>query len=167
MMFQTTTLRLVERLPAKYQLTVKQFLKFGIVGTIGALVDFSTYALLTRGLGWTTLYTVLGYEISAANNVSVLLAIISNFVINRWWTFRGSGGSAASQGVGYLLMNGVTWVLNQFLVSYFTFEVVFFNKLFGEKKDFVAKALAIGIIMFANFFGSKFIIFRKKPAAVV
>lgn len=162
-MLQAMTLRLVGLVPPRYQLATKQFLKFGVVGTIGALVDFSTYALLTRGLGWTTLYTVGGYEISAANNVSVFLAIVSNFVINRWWTFRGTGGNVASQGIGYLVLNVITWALNQFLMSYFTFQVTLFDTLFGDKKDFAAKALAIGIIMFVNFFGSKFIIFRKRP----
>ena len=161
MIVEVTVNRVLMFVPPRYQLTVRQFLKFGITGTVGALVDFGTYAFLTRVIGWTTLYTVGGYEISAANNVSVFLAIVSNFIINRLWTFRGTGGSVTSQGAGYLTLNIITWALNQFLMSFFAFRVLFFDTFFGEQKDFVAKAAAIVIIMFVNFLGSKFLIFRK------
>ncbi len=152
--------RLVAKLPPQYQTAAKQFIKFGITGTIGAAVDFSTYALLTRVVGWTTLYSIAGYQISAANNVSVLLAILSNFLLNKFWTFR-AGGNAAGQGIGYFILNTFTWALNQLLMSYFAFHLPIFAALFGEQKDFAGKAMAIGIILFVNFFGSKFIIFRK------
>lgn len=157
-------LRLVAKLPPRYQNTAKQFIKFGVTGTIGAVVDFSTYAILTRGVGWVTLYSVAGYEISAANNVSVFLAIASNFIINKYWTFNSAGGNVAAQGIGYLILNIITWVLNQILMSFFAFQVPFFEAAFGDQKDFAAKVAAIGIILFVNFFGSKFIVFRKKPA---
>ena len=153
--------RVLALVPTKHQLLVRQFLKFGITGTIGAMVDFGTYAFLTRVLDWTTLYNIAGFEISAANNVSVFLAIVSNFIINRLWTFRGNGGNVASQGLSYLLLNTFTWALNQFLLSFFAFKVPLFETLFGDQKDFVAKAAAIVIIMFVNFLGSKFLIFRK------
>lgn len=156
-------LRFVEKLPLRYQSTAKQFLKFGVTGTIGAIVDFSTYALLTRAFGWTTLYSIAGYEISAANNVSVFLAITSNFIINKYWTFSTTGGNVAAQGAGYLVLNIITWVFNQILMSFFAFQVPIFESLFGNQKDFAAKVAAIGIILFVNFFGSKFLVFRKKP----
>ncbi len=159
-MLSATADRLLHFVPSRYQATAKQFIKFGITGTIGAVVDFGTYALLTRALGWTTRYTVLGTEIIAANNVSVFLAICSNFIINRTWTFHDVHGNAAKQGAGYLVLNVFTWALNQVLVALFS-DWGLFMALFGESRDFVAKALAIVLILFVNFFGSKFFIFRK------
>ncbi len=156
--------RLVEKLPARYQNTAKQFIKFGVTGTIGAIVDFSSYALLTRGFSWTATYHLLGQEISAANNVSVLLAILSNFLFNKRWTFRDTNKNIAGQGASYFVLNIFTWTLNQLLMSFFTYQVPWLEALFGQQKDFVAKALAIGIILFINFFGSKFLIFRKQTA---
>ncbi|MCE9643545.1 MAG: GtrA family protein [Candidatus Andersenbacteria bacterium] len=152
--------RVLVFVPDRYHTLAKQFVKFGITGAIGAIVDFSTFGFLTRVIGWHTTYIVLGNEIIAANNVSVFLAICSNFIINRYWTFKDTTESAAKQGAGYFTLNFFTWILNQILVSYFAFHVLFINQVFGSNKDLVAKVLAIGIILFVNFFGSKLFIFK-------
>ncbi len=158
-MLSTAANAIIRLLPARYQNTAKQFIKFGITGTIGAAVDFSTFAFLTRVLGWGTTYTVLGTEIIAANNVSVFLAICSNFIINRTWTFHDTEGSAARQGTGYFLLNAFTWALNQLLVGVL-YKWTLFIHLFGDGRDFAAKAVAIILILFINFSGSKLFIFR-------
>ena len=147
-------------IPERRRTLAKQFVKFAITGAIGAVVDFSTFGFLTRIAGWHTTYTILGTEIIAANNVSVFLAICSNFIINRYWTFKDTGGNAAKQGAGYFTLNLFTWALNQILVSLLVFHVALLNQLFGSERDLVAKALAIGIILFVNFFGSKLFIFK-------
>ncbi len=151
---------LVSLAPDRYQNTTKQFIKFAITGTIGAVVDFSTYGILTRLFDWNTTYTIFNTQIVAANNVSVFLAVCSNFIINRYWTFHNIQGSAAKQGIGYLILNTFTWALNQILVSLLVFNTPLFSQLFGEQRDLVAKAVAIVIILFINFFGSKLLIFR-------
>lgn len=159
---QTLVLQFV---PHRYQTLAKQFVKFGITGAIGAIVDFSTFGFLTRIIGWHTTYEVLGTQIIAANNISVFLAICSNFVINRYWTFKDTTESAAKQGAGYFVLNFFTWVLNQILVSYFAFHIPFLMATFGSRVDLVAKVLAIGIILFLNFFGSKLFIFKHPKRA--
>ena len=141
---------------------IKQFLKFAVVGTIGAAVDFGIYNLLTRGFGWDKIYLILGYEIIAANLVSVFFAILCNFLLNKYWTFRDKSAAVVRQGAGYFMLNGITFVLNQILTSFFVFRVPLTTALFGSQKDNAAKALAIGIILFINFFGSKFFVFRRK-----
>lgn len=148
--------------PAPYRKTTKQFVKFGITGTIGAVVDFTTYNLLKRGLEFTAYYTVFGQQIIVANNISVFLAIVSNFIFNKYWTFRDTSKQVGRQWAGYFTLNFFTWILNQFLVSYFTFQAPIFETLFGPQKDNAAKVLAIGIILFVNFAGSKLFIFKKK-----
>ena len=92
----------------------------------------------------------------------MFLAIISNFVLNKYWTFDSKEGNVAKQWTGYFALNFVTWVLNQLLVSFFTFQVVFFEATFGDLRDIAAKVAAIGIILFLNFFGSKFLVFRQR-----
>lgn len=152
----------VDLLPERYQTVARQFIKFAITGTIGAMVDFGTFGILTRIFDWHTTYTVIGTEIIAANNVSVFLAVCSNFFINRYWTFHDTTGNAAKQGAGYLALNTFTWALNQVFVSLFTFHTPIFAKVFGDNRDLGAKAAAIIIILFINFFGSKLLIFRRK-----
>jgi putative flippase GtrA len=61
--------------------TVLQFLRFGVVGTIGFVVDTAVlYAGLALGLG---LY--------GGRAVSYLAAATTTWALNRAWTFRGQG----------------------------------------------------------------------------
>jgi putative flippase GtrA len=87
---------LLERLltPQRRLLAV-QFLRFGVVGVFGFLVDTATvYA--TRGL--------LG--IYGAGAAGYLVAATGNWTVNRAWTFRGHGdGSLLRQWALYLLAN--------------------------------------------------------------
>lgn len=163
-MIATLADKLVGKAPVRYQNAVRQFVKFGITGAIGAIVDFSSYNILTRGFEWTTILRPFGYEIIAANLVSVFLAITSNFLLNKYWTFRNQDKAVLRQWSGYFALNTFTFVLNQILTGFFAFRVPLMQQLFGEQTDNAAKALAIGAILFLNFLGSKFVVFRRKEA---
>ena len=154
--------KLLAILPVKYQQLGRQFLKFAVTGGLGAIVDFGSYNILSRLLGWTTIYYVFGYEVIAANLVSVPLAITSNFILNKYWTFRDKESNVARQWTSYFVLNFFTFILNQIVTSFFAFRVPIIETLFGTQKDNIAKALAIGIILFVNFIGSKLFIFRSK-----
>jgi len=151
-------------LPEQSYPVVRQFIKFGITGTIGAVVDFGTLFLLHNVIGWHTVFELFGSKLIAANMVSVFVAIVCNFIINKYWTFRGHPGSAAQQWTGYFILNIFTWALNQILTSFFTFHVALLSH-FGDNRIYIAKALAIGLILFVNFAGSKLIVFRTKAVA--
>ncbi|MDP3997510.1 MAG: GtrA family protein [bacterium] len=153
--------KLVLAVPVKYQKLAREFLKFGITGTVGAIVDFGSYNILSRGFGWDSVYHLFGYELIAANLVSVPLAICSNFILNKYWTFHNTEKKVLRQSTGYFVMNVFTFALNQLLVSFFAFRVPAVGNIFGNQKDNAAKVLAIGIILFVNFLGSKWLVFRK------
>ena len=60
---------------------VTRFFKFGIVGAIGAVVDFGTFNLLTVLLGlWSVAASVLSFS----------AAVTSNFAWNRLWVYPDS-----------------------------------------------------------------------------
>lgn len=158
-----------------------QFIRFGIVGTFGATVDFGTYAIMTRVLGWVTVYCVsLGgsatrtdlahfssctspyYPMVAANMVSVLLAITANFFLNKYWTFRERTGNVAAQGIGYFTMSVIAWMLNQLLTGVFASRLDLIHTTFGPYADVAAKIMAVLVILFFNYAGSKFIIFGRR-----
>lgn len=160
-MSKKITDKLVDLAPKRYRPITKQFIKFGITGTIGAIVDFSTYNLITRIFGFTAFYTVFGLNIIVANNISVMLAIVSNFFLNKYWTFRDKNNQVAKQWLGFFTFNVMTWVLNQILVAVFVSSLPIFDVLFGSQEDNMAKVFAIAIILFVNFIGSKFLIFNK------
>jgi len=59
----------------------KRFAKFLVVGTIGAVVDFGTFNLLTA---------VLHLPPVSSSVASFLAAVTSNFLFNRYWTYPDS-----------------------------------------------------------------------------
>lgn len=162
---------------------LREFLKFGVVGSIGFVVDFTTYGILTRLAGIDTVFclsltgahqvinlasvracTIPRYPIVAANMVSVLLAVSSNFFLNKFWTFRDTRAQVlAAQGASYVAMSIFAWALNQVLTGIFASRLDILHELFGSKVDLAAKVLAIGVVLFVNFAGSKFVIFRRTP----
>jgi putative flippase GtrA len=58
-----------------------RFLKFGAVGTLGAVIDIGTFHLLHARLGWPEV---------PASICSFVAAVTSNFVWNRYWTYPDS-----------------------------------------------------------------------------
>ncbi|MEZ4666921.1 MAG: GtrA family protein [Anaerolineae bacterium] len=72
---------------------VERFLKFAIVGVIGAIVDFGTVTLLQA--------TVLppdsknGTNVFVATSIAFIAAVCSNFIWNRIWTYPDSRSKSA------------------------------------------------------------------------
>jgi len=58
-----------------------RFLRFSVVGALGAVVDFGVFNLLHARAGLAEV---------AASIVSFLAAVTSNFIWNRYWTYPGS-----------------------------------------------------------------------------
>ena len=76
---------------------LERFLKFGVVGAIGAVVDFGTFNLLN---------TVLGILSLVASIISFIAAVTSNFLWNRYWTYTDSRSkSVGQQAVQFVLVN--------------------------------------------------------------
>ncbi len=55
-----------------------QFIKFAIVGITGTVIDFGILNLLTVSFGW---------EKIASQAISFMLAVMNNFILNRYWTY--------------------------------------------------------------------------------
>jgi putative flippase GtrA len=94
---------LVRRLGAARAATLMQFLRFGVVGTVGFVVDTAVlYAGLAVGLG---LYS--------GRAVSYVAAATTTWALNRAWTFRGQGeGPVARQWALFLVVNLIGFACN-------------------------------------------------------
>lgn len=125
------------------QSELNRFLKFAVVGAIGAAVDFGVLNLLVLVFGWPKEY---------ANLVSVTCAIISNFIWNRLWTFPESRERALHTQFGQFgLVNLFGLTINQFI--FVTSDALVFNAMFPHPLDYnLAKASAIIVVLFWNFF---------------
>ena len=58
-----------------------RFLRFAVVGVVGAVVDFGIFNLLVG---------LVGIRALVASIISFLAAVISNFIWNRFWTYPDS-----------------------------------------------------------------------------
>jgi putative flippase GtrA len=76
---------------------VERFLKFVIVGVVGAMVDFGTLAFLQATILPPT--DKVGHDIRVnvfiATSVAFLAAVLSNFIWNRIWTYPDSRSRSA------------------------------------------------------------------------
>jgi putative flippase GtrA len=80
-----------------------RFAKFLVVGTIGAVVDFGLFNLLTR---------VFGLWALIAQVVSFLAAVTSNFLFNRNWTYPDSRSKPIlRQAIQFAAVNAVGLVV--------------------------------------------------------
>jgi len=128
-----------------------QFSKFCLVGAAGAVVDFGVYLLLNR---------VFGLHYMAATAISVFLAIVNNFIWNKYWTFKkGKSGKGYRESVKFFLVSLVNYFLN-LGIFYAIINYTALDKIIGSYEDLLAKVIAIGLVMISNYFGNKLWTFR-------
>lgn len=83
--------------PERARREFSRFLKFSVVGAIGAVVDFGTFNLFS---------TVLGLWSVAASVLSFSAAVTSNFLWNRHWVYPDSRSKPiAAQALQFALVN--------------------------------------------------------------
>jgi putative flippase GtrA len=119
--------------------------RFLAVGASGFAINIVVYAVLVHGTG-------LDYRVAAV--LSNGLALSSNFVLNRLWTFRATHGRRREQAPRFFLVNAGGFVVN-LLVLQLTVEILGLHKLPSE---IVASACAAPV----NFLGSRQWAFRLR-----
>ena len=75
-----------------------RFLKFSVVGTFGAVVDFGTFNVLHGSLSWPAV---------PASVCSFLAAVTSNFIWNRYWTYPDSRTKSVRRQAGQFALVSV------------------------------------------------------------
>jgi putative flippase GtrA len=96
---------------SRVQREFTRFIKFLVVGTIGAVIDFGTFNLLTSTLN---LWIVL------AGTISFTAAVTSNFIWNYFWTYPDSRSKhIGRQAVQFILVNLVGLAIRS-PILYFT-----------------------------------------------
>jgi len=138
---------------------VLRFLKFAVVGTIGAVIDFGTLNLLIQ---------FAGFPKVLANSCSFTAAVISNFIWNRLWVYPETREDPlVKQFVQFFSVNVVGLVINTMIfygsdrwllgeAGLFASPVGALARSIGMSHfDFAynsAKILATAVVLFWNFF---------------
>jgi putative flippase GtrA len=118
-----------------------KFLKFGIVGFTGLIIDFSITYLLKEKIRLHRYF---------ASSIGFLVAASSNYVINRLWTFKSSYSQVFLEYSTFLIVSLIGLGINNL-----------FLYLFEKKmKFYVAKLFAIFMTTIWNFLINYYFTFR-------
>ncbi len=115
-----------------------QLLKFGIVGGSGYLINLAVFAVLSGALG---------VHHAAAAVGAFCVAVTSNFLWNRYWTFGPGNGTA-----GFQVIRFFTVSVAALLVNLAVLEALVGGTSVGV---LTAQAIAVAIAMPFNFLGNK------------
>jgi dolichol-phosphate mannosyltransferase len=115
-----------------------QLLKFGVVGGSGYLINLGVFAFLSGNLG-------VFHAVAAVGAFCV--AVTSNFLWNRYWTFGPGEGLAHMQAARFLAVSVACLMINLVLL-----EGIVANSSISE---LAAQAIAVAVAMPFNFLGNK------------
>ena len=134
-----------------------RFFRFAVVGIIGAVIDFGTFNILTIAFHLTALL---------AQTLSFTLAVMSNFVFNRYWTYPDSRNKTIShQLLQFLFVSLIGLITRTLIFNRLEEELVWLSGQVVPKNFFISYtvighnlslATVIIIIMFWNFFVNRF-----------
>ena len=133
-----------------------RFIKFALVGALGAIIDFAVMNLLSHLTDMSLVY---------AGTISITCAVISNFSLNRFWTYPESRSRPLFNQLGmFFLVNLAGLAIRIPILHYVEPPMLdFFEKLLNTSyatAEFYAKnltlAAAVGIVMLWNFFVNRY-----------
>jgi putative flippase GtrA len=138
-----------------------RFLRFAVVGIIGAVVDFGVANLLTRAFG---------ASLVVAGTISFICAILSNFTWNRYWTYPDSRSKPLLRQLGEFAIVSVAGLIIRVPLLHFLEDPI--SRLFAslpfdlspETVELLAEnvtlAIAVIVVMFWNFFVNRYWTYR-------
>ncbi len=133
-----------------------RFLRFMVVGAIGAVVDFGTFNLLTN---LTAILPVV------ASVISFSAAVTSNFLWNRYWTYPDSRTKHfGHQMVQFFLINIIGLMIRTPLFAYLEPHMIEFAGKYAARIPLsaitighnISLAIAVGVVLLWNFFANRF-----------
>lgn len=129
---------------------LKQIIKFGIVGTIGFIINFSALELFHKA-----------FHISPDNAAAMgaELAIISNFTLNNIWTFKDRKISKFKQIFTKFLQFNLASLGSVLIQKIGVWTGI---QLFGEKLYILYFMASVGISLILNFFIYTKVIWKKE-----
>jgi len=117
-----------------------KFLKFGVVGLTGMVIDFSITFLLKEKL------KIHRY---IASSTGFVIAATSNYILNRIWTFHSTDPKIFIEYSTFIVISIIGLGINNLFLYLFEKRLPFY----------VAKPFAIGVTMIWNFLANNYITF--------
>ena len=134
---------------------VRQFVKFAVVGASGFVVNLVIFTLLQRVVPNHT--ATLQYNV--IYSVAFLSGGVSNYFLNRAWTFR-STGHVGKEGLSFMAVSVLALIVGLILSAVIApFPVPFSDHEFGHGHLTWFLSTVAGIVV--NFFINKYWTFRS------
>jgi putative flippase GtrA len=118
-------------------------LKFGITGILGMSLDFSVTWLCKEKLR---------FNKYLSNSMGFCLAVVNNFLLNRYWTFANNNQPFTSQLIKFLLVSVTGLAINNLLLY------LLVNN--AKKNFYFLKLVVIGLVFFWNFIANSLFTFN-------
>ena len=112
-----------------------KFIKFGVVGLSGVVIDFSFTYL---GKAW------LKIPKYVANAIGFTIAASSNYFFNRWWTFRSHNPEIGLEYGKFISISLIGLLINTLILW------ILVSKM--KKNFYLSKLFAIAAVTIWNFF---------------
>jgi putative flippase GtrA len=133
-----------------------RFIKFATVGAIGSVIDIAIMNLLTHLFNMRLVY---------AGTISLICAIISNFLLNRYWTYPDSRSRHFLHQLSIFFLVNLMGIAFRIPILHFVEPVMAgafesMGHLSPDAAETLAKnatlAFAIGVVMIWNFFINRY-----------
>ena len=133
-----------------------RFVKFAIVGAIGAVIDFGVMNLLVN---------LAHFPFVVAGTISFICAVISNFTWNRFWTYPESRSKPLVGQLGqFTLVNAAGLLIRLPILNFgepaLSNLLSTLSSISAKTQQFLSHnttlAVAIGVVMLWNFFVNRY-----------
>jgi len=147
---------LVGNFISRYIPVIFQFVKFGIVGGLNAMIDLGVLNFLIYLTGIAT-----GIWYSGFKSFSFIIAVVNSYYWNKHWTFNSENKHSTFEFVEFFLVSLVGFSIN---VGVASLVVNFVGAPVGVSAGIWANVGAVAAALSAlmwNFIGMKFFVFKK------
>lgn len=123
---------------------ISKFIKFGIVGILNTLINWTIFAILN----------FLGMYYIISNIIAYVIATINSYIWNSKWVFKYRGEDKKETTGKFILLNLFGLSLNT-VILYLFVDLMRFNKL-------IALVITTIIVMIINYILNKVWVFNEK-----
>lgn len=121
------------------------FFKYAIVGCLGTAIDLASLYVFVD---------LLRIYLLIAAAISFLLAVINNFILNKYWTFQNKSSNIRKQFIKFLLVSIIGLFLTEIFMAFF---------VYGLKIWYMAaKLITSGLVLTWNFLSNKYWTFKDR-----
>jgi len=133
-----------------------QFMKFILVGFLNTAVDFGILNLLM------VIFRVYaGWPFSLFKAISFSCAVTNSYFLNKFWTFQREDKAKIQEFSKFLVISIIAFLTNVSLASFLVNKIEPQFSISPILWANLSALVAVGITILINFFGYKYLVFKK------